>query len=156
MPAAQVPLFSQTRARPHRGEDQGDGTCQIFGSDAVAKWYVPQERDGEAGEGARALQCSPAFLAAYRAPDHWKLRIYNAVFVPMLVYGMESAALAQADLHRLEPFHSKALRKMHRVPATFYTRVLDTCQPTISNQQLRQQATQPPLKHYIHTGGEVG
>ena len=68
----------------------------------------------------------------------------------MLVYGMESAALTQADLHRLESFHSKALRKMHRIPATFYTKVLDSSQPTTSNQQLRQQASQPPLTHYIH------
>ena len=83
-------------------------------------------------------------------PIHWKLRIYNAVFAPMLVYGMVSAALTQADLHRLESFHSKALRKMRRVPATFYTKVLDSSQPTISNQQLRQQASQPPLTHYIH------
>ena len=83
-------------------------------------------------------------------PLHWKLRIYNAVFVPMLVYGMESTALTQADLHRLESFHSKALRKMHRIPATFYTKVLDSSQPTTSNQQLRQHASQPPLTHYIH------
>ena len=52
-------------------------------------------------------------------------------------------ALQQAG--GLESFHSKALRKTHRIPATSYTKVLDTSQPTISNQQLRQQATQPPL-----------
>ena len=83
-------------------------------------------------------------------PVHWKLRIYNAVFIPMLTYGMESASLSQHDLHRLEAFHSKALRKMHRIPATFYTKILEPTQPTTTNQQLREQTSQPPLTHHIH------
>ena len=36
----------------------------------------------------------------------WKRRIYNAVFVPMIAYGMESAGLTTADRHRLEAFPS--------------------------------------------------
>ena len=83
-------------------------------------------------------------------PAHWKLRIYNAVFIPMLTYGLESASLSQHDLHRLEAFHSKALRKMHRIPATFYTKILEPTQPTTTNQQLREQTSQPPLTHHIH------
>ena len=76
--------------------------------------------------------------------------MYNAVFIPMLTYGMESASLSQHDLHRLEAFHSKALRKMRRIPATFYTRILEPTQPTTTNQQLREQTSQPPLTHHIH------
>ena len=79
-----------------------------------------------------------------------ELRIYNAVFIPMLTYGMESASLSQHDLHTLEAFHSKALRKMHRIPATFYTKILEPTQPTTTNQQLREQTSQPPLTHHIH------
>ena len=61
-------------------------------------------------------------------------------------------SLTQADLHRLESFHSKALLKMHRIPATFYTKVWSPSQPTTSNQQLRQQATQPPQT--LHSQGK--
>ena len=83
-------------------------------------------------------------------PLQWKLRIYNAVFVPMIEYGMESAALTQPDLHRIEAFHSRSPPKMHRVPATFYTKVLAPEQPTTTNKQLREQSSQLPLTHYIH------
>ena len=82
-------------------------------------------------------------------PLHWKLRIYNAAFVPMTVYGMESAALTSQDLHRIEPFRAQSLRKMHRIPSTDYTKVLAPDIPTISNQQLREQTSQPPLTHHI-------
>ena len=96
-----------------------------------------------------------------------KNRVYNAtggivketkvftmqyLFIPMLTYGMESASLSQHDLHRLEAFHSKVLRKMHRIPATFYTKILEPTQPTTTNQQLREQTSQPPLTHHIHRG----
>ena len=83
-------------------------------------------------------------------PAHWRLRIYNAVFIPMLTYGMGSASLSQHDLHRLEAFHSKGLGKMHRIPPTFYTKILEPTQPTTTNQQLREQTSQPPLTHHIH------
>ena len=79
-----------------------------------------------------------------------KLRIYNAAFIPMLTYGMESASLSQRDLHRLEAFHSKALRKMRRMPATFYTKILEPTLPATANQQLKEQTSQPPLTHHIH------
>ena len=83
-------------------------------------------------------------------PIHWKLRIYNAVSVPMIVYGMESAAPASQDLHRIEAFRAQSLRKMHRTPSTYYTKIIAPDVPTITNQQLREQTSQPPLTHYIH------
>ena len=78
-------------------------------------------------------------------PPQWKLRIYNAAFVPMIVYGMESAALTQLDA-----FHSQSLRKIHRERATLYTKVLAPEQTTTTNQELREQSSQPPLTHHIH------
>ena len=56
-------------------------------------------------------------------PLHWKLRIYNPVFVPMIAYGMESAALTTQDLHRIEAFPAQSLRKMHRI--LYYTKEPD-------------------------------
>ena len=79
-------------------------------------------------------------------PLHWKLRISNAVLVPMVVYGMASAALTPPDLHRTEAFHSLSLRKMHRISARFETNVLAPDQPTTSNQQLREQSSHPTIR----------
>ena len=42
----------------------------------------------------------------------WKLRIYNAVFIPLVTYGLESAALTKGDFDRLEAFHSQSLWKI--------------------------------------------
>ena len=42
----------------------------------------------------------------------------------MIICGMASAALSNADLHRLDAFHSQSLRKIQRIKATFYTKVL--------------------------------
>ena len=58
--------------------------------------------------------------------------------------------LAQPDLHRMEAFHSQGLGKMHRIRATFYTKALAPDQPTTSNQQMREQSSQPPLTHHIN------
>ena len=63
---------------------------------------------------------------------------------------MESAALTNQDLHRIEAFHSQSLRKMPRIPSTYYTKNIAPDVPTTTNQQLRQQTSQPPLAHYIH------
>ena len=59
-----------------------------------------------------------------------------------IVYGMESAALTSRDLHRIEAFHAQSINKMHRIPSTYYTKA-------ITNQQLRQQTSQPTLTHYV-------
>ena len=68
----------------------------------------------------------------------------------MIMYGMESAALTQPDIYRIEAFHSQSFRKMHRVFATFYTKVLAPEHTTTANQELRKQSSQPPLTHHMH------
>ena len=55
----------------------------------------------------------------------WKLRIYNAVFIPLVTYGLESAALTKGDFDRLEAFHSQSLRKILHFKSTYYTEVLN-------------------------------
>ena len=80
-------------------------------------------------------------------PLHWKLRTYNAVFVPMIVYSMESAAFTQPDLHRIVT-HRASARCTEYLPR-FYTKVLAPDQPATSNQQRREQSSQPPRTHHI-------
>jgi hypothetical protein len=80
----------------------------------------------------------------------WKIRIYKAVFIPLLCYGMESAALTPAEASKLEAFHSQSLRKITNTPSTYYTKVLaDPGTATHTNQQVRIKAKQPPLMHHI-------
>ena len=69
---------------------------------------------------------------------------------------MESAALTQPDLHRIETFYSQSLGKMHKIPATFYTEVLAPEHPTTTNQQLREQSFRSHLSHTTSTGHNSG
>ncbi|CAE7374522.1 jockey\pol [Symbiodinium natans] len=80
----------------------------------------------------------------------WKLRIYNAVFIPLVTYGLESAALTKGDLNRLEAFHSQSLRKILHFKSTYYTEVLNPTARTYTNQEVRTLTSQPPLTHHIH------
>ena len=75
----------------------------------------------------------------YRNTDltlKWKLRIYNAVFIPLVTYGLESAALTKREYDRLGAFH--------------YTEVLNPTARTYTNQEVRALTSQPSLTHHIH------
>ena len=75
----------------------------------------------------------------------WKLRIYNAVFIPLVTYGLESAALTTtSDDNRLEAFHSQSLRKILHLKSTYYTQVLQPSARTYTNQEARFLTEQPP------------
>ena len=80
----------------------------------------------------------------------WKLRIYNAVFIPLVTYGLESAALTKGDFDRLEAFHSQSLRKILHFKSTYYTEVLYRTARTYTNQEGRALTSRPPLTHHIH------
>ena len=79
-----------------------------------------------------------------------KLRIYNAVFIPLVTCGLESAALTKGDYDRLEAFHSQSLRKILHFKSTCYTEVLNPTARTYTNQEVRALTSQPPLAHHIH------
>ena len=147
VPLAQIACVQKPRLQRNGRYGQRNRARQVPWSDPLQKRYGQEERVAKARKHFNTLH---HFWRHSGLPVHWKLRIYNAVFIPMLTHGMESASLSQHDLHRLEAFHSKALRKMHRIPATFYTKILEPTQPTTTNQQLREQTSQPPLTHHIH------
>ena len=81
----------------------------------------------------------------------WKLRIYNAVFIPLVTYGLESAALTTSDYNRLEAFHSQSLRKILHLKSTYYTQVLQPTARTYTNQEVRFLNEQPPPSHTTST-----
>ena len=62
----------------------------------------------------------------------------------------EPAAATICCCYLLQAFHSQSRRKMHRIPATFQTKVLARDHPTTSNQQLHEHSSQLPLTHHIH------
>ena len=70
----------------------------------------------------------------------YKLKIYRAVFIPMLTYGMESAALTQSQFNRLNAFHTQCVRKIHNIKSTYFTEVLDTTYDTTTNLETLQLA----------------
>ena len=80
--------------------------------------------------GAGFPLCSRITLGGWESPVltwRWKLWIHNALLVPMPCEGLES--LTQSGFHRLEAFHSKAVRKMQGVKA------MDPERPTIKNRR---------------------
>ena len=72
------------------------------------------------------------------------------MFIPLVTYGMESAALTKGDYIRLEAFHSQCLRNIRHFKSTYYTEVLDPTARTYTNQKVRALTKQPTLSHHIH------
>jgi hypothetical protein len=52
----------------------------------------------------------------------FKLLVFNAVLRSKLLYGMETAALTDAALNRLDVFQLKVLRKILKIPTTYVDR----------------------------------
>ena len=80
---------------------------------------------------------------------HWKIRIYRACIVPILTYGMESAALTDADERRLDAFHFRAPRKIFRIPSTHYTKNIAEGVPTVTNREVGERAGIPTVSQVI-------
>ena len=52
-----------------------------------------------------------------------KYRIYMACIAAKLLYGLQSAWLTQVQRKKLDAFHARCLRKILRVPHSYYSRV---------------------------------
>ena len=72
-----------------------------------------------------------------------KIRLFEALIVSKLSYGVASAWLSKADLRRMDGFHSSCLRKILRIPPSFISRV--------SNERVRKMAKQGPLSALIRS-----
>ena len=79
----------------------------------------------------------------------WKQRVFNAVFLPMLTYGMESACLTQASLQSLDAFQAQRMRYIHNIKSTYYTKVLNPTTTTHSNAQVLHIAKTPTISQHI-------
>jgi len=53
----------------------------------------------------------------------WKLRVFDAIVLPVLFYGLESVVFTKALEARVDYFQTKCLRNILKVGAVFYSRV---------------------------------
>jgi len=70
-----------------------------------------------------------------------KLEIYSGCILPRLLYSLESLWLLQADRHRLDSFHCWCLRRILKVPDSYFSRV--------SNSDILLRANMKPLSELL-------
>jgi hypothetical protein len=105
-----------------------------------------RSRVAKAKEGFKQLQ---RFWRHTSISTQWKLRVYRAIFIPMITYGMESAALTEASKMQINTFHHNSIRKIMNIKSTYYTKILDTTITTTTNDQALRKAHMAPLSLYI-------
>ena len=59
-------------------------------------------------------------------PRNEKLKIFQAVFIPTLIYGLDSLTLTTPHLKRIDAFYIRFLRRIVGIKASFYSRVPNT------------------------------
>ena len=59
-------------------------------------------------------------------PRHEKLKIFQAVFIPTLIYGLDSLTLTTPHLKRIDAFYIRFLRRIVGIKSSFYSRVPNT------------------------------
>ena len=55
-----------------------------------------------------------------------KLKIFQATFVPTLIYGLDSFTLTTPQINRIDAFYIRFLRRMVGIKASFYSRIPNT------------------------------
>ena len=73
----------------------------------------------------------------------WKLKVYQATFMPMVTYTTESAALAAHDYQQLAAFHHFPLLEITNTKTTHVIEVIDPQQEMIVNATVRARAPPP-------------
>ena len=79
----------------------------------------------------------------------WKLRVYSAVIVPMIAYGLHTVRLVSTEERKIDAFHHRALRKVMGIKATYFTEVLEPHRKTWTNKEVREEAGLPLLTEII-------
>ena len=99
----------------------------------------------------KQFQALTSFWRHTALSTQWKLRMYNATFIPYLTYAAESASITPQDLNRLEAFRSHSLCKIANLPSTYYTKVVAPHTTTYTNQDERHKTQQPTMAEHIHS-----
>ena len=75
-----------------------------------------------------------------RASIKWGIRVYDAVIVTKLMYGLTSVPLSRADANKLDAFHMRGLRKVLKVKHPYWSRrsnkkLLEMANERLGNEQ---------------------
>ena len=70
---------------------------------------------------ATSLQLQP-FWSQTRTAVKWRLRVFEAALSTKLLYGLETIQLAKPEQNTLDAFQPKMLRRILRVPSTYFDR----------------------------------
>ena len=108
--------------------------------------------DGRAGpELSRRLGLAHAEFGALQAiwghstmSRHGKVRVFSACVVPRLLYSILTMPLNAGELWRLDAFQARCLRRIARIPPSFFSRVasktvLEICGQRMLSEQVVQQ-----------------
>ena len=62
-------------------------------------------------------------MGKWRASVKWKIRVYDAVVVAKLMYGLTSVPLSKADANTIVAFHLGGLRNILKVKHQYWSRI---------------------------------
>ena len=85
----QVPLLTESRLQPTQRGGEGSGVREVPRGRPFKKWVKQEGRHGRLRKARKHFGTLHHFWRHAGLPMYWKLRSYNAVFVPMIVYCME-------------------------------------------------------------------
>ena len=74
-----------------------------------------------------------------KASIKWKLKVYDAVIVAKLMYGVTSIPLSKADANKIDAFQMRGLRKILKIKHPYWSRVSNKKLLEISNDKLRNE-----------------
>ena len=74
-----------------------------------------------------------------RASTRWKLKVYDAVIVAKLMYGLTSIPLSKADANKIDAFQMRGLRKILKIKHPYWSKVSNKKLLEIANDKLREE-----------------
>ena len=69
------------------------------------------------------FKCLHSFWRGLGISTQWKRKVFDSIFIPQLLYGMESASLTATDEHRLQACYRRLLRKVLGIPCSYLSHI---------------------------------
>ena len=98
---------------------------------------IGSELNRRIGQAKGSFETLRRVWAHARLTVGWKLQVFESCVLSKLLYGLSTAVLLQADRRRLDGFYAQCLRRILKIPSSFYSRV--------SNSTVLEQAQATPL-----------
>ena len=124
---------------------EGVQSFKYLGSTITSDNEIDIEIAERIGSGSRCAYALNKVLTSRRVSRKTKLRIYNIMIRPIVLYGCETWTLTKARIHRLEVFENSILRRI-------YGPIFDNAQGQWvrrHNRDLRELSNQPYIQNVI-------